>query len=1460
MSISLHTTEYNVIYVLSKADIDNALKIGKTTVRAYDVKNLTPNCEALIKATEERIKGLATYGVTDIKIEYTEVAWFEDSEGKKSFWDTDVHSVLMNSHYKKKIIPSSIGSAEEWFEVDLETAKKAIAAVKENKETIEGPPQKKKERKKIVFRQEQEKAIADTQTHYAIGKKMLWNAKMRFGKTLCALELIKRMDFKKTLILTHRPTVRKGWFEDYHNIQFNNFAYGSKNGVKYATLDEDDFVGKNFEQLVKDQRENDTRFIYFASMQDLRGSDSISDKGIKKNHEVFKTDWDLIILDEAHEGTQTTLGKNVINGLSNNRDPYFLYLSGTPYNILSLFDEDEVYTWDYVMEQAAKENWEHDHPNEPNPYGGLAKMSIYTYDIADAFENEGYNSSDEDYFNFTEFFRVWKGDVKEDKQEMPQGAKIGTFVHEADVVKFLDLLCNEQPVSYYPFSNEEFRNALSHTLWMLPGTSQAEALCTLLEKHKLHTELGYHIVNVAGEGKKIESSDPDDKLIEQLAKDALDKVLLAIRGKAEKNLRGHNRTITLSCGRLTTGVSVPEWTGVFMLSGGYNTAAANYMQTIFRSQTPYKNGAIKTDCYAFDFAPDRTLTVIDDWVAMRPRNGNGQHNQSPHTVKIESLLRFCPVISMEGGVEKPYDAVKFVTKVNNAYSDNIIRNGFKGARLVKNYAEFTEQDYLLLENIGKLIKGDSGVQTNANGEIVISKNNLKGEKWTCVVCGAKDQTEAKCSKCGADRPPKSTSKTTWTCGACGHEGNEGDFCDVCGESFKKKSQKKGWTCPNCGHQGNTSSECEECGAQKPKRQQSDSDRRKKAQSVLDQIFVRIPLLLFGAVEDANSLTIDELVSNRVIDDESWEEFMPSGFKKSMLKQIEHLIRIDRLVASASKTIEEAKSADYLSVEDRVLKIASMISRFRYPDKETVLTPWRIVNLHMSDTIGGFDFYDEKHQLVCNTPRFVNRETITDFVFNKESKILEINSKSGVYPLYVTYSLYRVICEAEGKALSDDEKERIWEQILKENVFVLCKTSMAKKITHRVLAGYKDIKTNCMTYPNLLGVIKNKPNSQEMKEFLDEIRTDSFWETNNLFKKDMKFNAAVGNPPYQKEVARRETSNGQKRRQNIFQYFQIACDKLATYTSLIYPGGRWIHQSGKGLKDFGHDQINSEHLLLLEFFPEAKDIFENVDIADGISIVLKDCSKQKEGFIYRYITNDLTIELELNKPGDDLMPLVPFQIKLVEYIKKIVKNRKFKFLDSSVLSQKLFSIESDFVENNPTKVREYQEGDAFNPDTEVKLFTNDKAGKSGRAKWFVVAKSEIKTGREYLDKWKVIVSSANAGGQKRNNQIEIVDNHSAFGRARVALKTFDSEEEAKNFLKYVESELIRFTFWMTDESLTSLAKYVPDIQNYKADNGIIDFAQDINEQLYKLFEIDENDQKLIQEFLNSKEHRLVENGK
>lgn len=1318
-----------LIYVfrINDAAHRGCLKIGEATCEDENVFGLSPNSKALNEAARKRINQYTqTAGIT-YDLLYTELTVYNRG-GLRSFNDKEVHNVLERSGIKKKVF-DTVNKANEWFITDLETVKRAIVAVKEGRNSLSSA-EVTREHSPIVFRPEQQEAINKTKKQFKKGNQMLWNAKMRFGKTLSALQVVKDMEFQRTLILTHRPVVDAGWFEDFGKIFYDrkDFAYGSKNN------------GESFGSLERRAEINRLHYVYFASMQDLRGSELVGGN-FDKNNEVFATDWDLIIVDEAHEGTQTELGKAVMGELAKEQTKV-LRLSGTPFNLLDDFKEDEIYTWDYVMEQRAKMSWDELHFGDPNPYASLPTLNIYTYDLGRLL----HEFVDEDVaFNFREFFRV---------------NEAGGFCHEKDVRAFLNLLTKEDKDSLYPYANEEYRNIFRHTLWMVPGVKEARALSAMLQTHPVFQH--FKVVNVAGDGDQDEES-----------RDALEAVEQAI-GKDPDT----TRTITLSCGRLTTGVSVKAWTAVFMLSGSYNTAASSYMQTIFRVQTPATiNGRMKEQCYVFDFAPDRTLKVIAETAKISAKAG--KTSQSDRKAMGE-FINFCPIISVEGSQMSRFDVPHMLEQLKRVYVERVVRNGFEDNSLYND--ELMRLDDLELQEFDNLKKiiGQTKAMPKTN-QVDINSQGLNNEEYE-----EKEKLEKKPKK----------------------ELTEEELKRL--EELKKKTKN-----------------------------------REAAISILRGISIRMPLLIYGAElsDEDMEITIDNFAS--LIDPQSWEEFMPKGVTKQKFNSFKKYYDPEIFCAAGKRIRAMARAADKLSIEERIERITDIFSTFRNPDKETVLTPWRVVNMHLGDCLGGYNFYDTEYQNVISEPLFIDKGEVTAEVFSPESRILEINSKSGLYPLYMAYSIYRARVKASLFAVETvEEQQAVWDKVIAENIFVICKTPMAKSITKRTLAGFRKAKVNTRYFEDLINQIKNKP-----ENFIAKVaKGHSYWKA--IDNDNMKFNAIVGNPPYQEVVDQKESINGQKVSISIFQYFQTISEKIGKYTALIYPGSRWIHRSGKGLEKFGLAQMNDPHLALLEFFPCSKDIFKDVAIADGLSIVLKNMEKNECGFTYKYSVGGKTITIQVNNPGNDMFSLNPQNNEIIKKLDKAIKS--FGCLHDSILPRNLFSIESDFVEKNPSLVKEYNDGDYYNPQTEIKLFTNDKAGKSGRARWYIANKNVITSGSEYLNKWKVIVSSANAGGQKRSNQIAIVDNHSAFGRSRVALKTFETEKEAQNFFRYATSEIIRFAFLLTDESLTSLAKKVPDLLDYSDNNGIIDYDGNLNIQIYRLFCIDYKNQQYIREILASKE--------
>lgn len=353
-------------------------------------------------------------------------------------------------------------------------------------------------------------------------------------------------------------------------------------------------------------------------------------------------------------------------------------------------------------------------------------------------------------------------------------------------------------------------------------------------------------------------------------------------------------------------------------------------------------------------------------------------------------------------------------------------------------------------------------------------------------------------------------------------------------------------------------------------------------------------------------------------------------------------------------------------------------------------------------------------------------------------------------------------------------------------------------------------------------------------------------------KKFKFDVVIGNPPFSEEESSEKISkNGQKPRTNIFQNFQLQADKLAKQSvSLIYPGKRWLHQSGKGMKKFGLEQVNDPHLEKIIYYPDATDVFPNVAITDGVTIVEKSMFRENDSFDFERIKDGNVESVKVNHPGNKLLILDPKLIPISQKIQKVVSKKKFSYLFDSVYPRTLFGIESNFIEENKNYVTPYR-GQKIS-DNELKLFANDKAGSAGRADWFVVRKNLLAKNQDLVSKYKVVVSSAHPGGQNnRDNQLSILDDKSIFGRSRVALKLFDSQSDAKHFYDYMKSNFIRFTLLLTGEALSSFAKWTPDILDY-SENSIINWESNIDTQLFDMFNITETEKKLINKEVQNSE--------
>lgn len=1267
--------EYKVIYVFEIKDQLHAglLKIGDATIHTETpIDQLTPNCRELNQAALARIKSYTnTAGLTP-KLLWAEVAVrterTKDGTALKAFRDHQVHAVLKNS----KIKPKELGGSKEWFEVDLATAKNAIEAVKHgyanlsNTGEIVNAP--------IIFRPEQVACIDKVTKHFKKADRFLINAKMRYGKTFVSLEIIKQCKFKKTIIMTHRPVVDAGWYEDFTKI-FNgtDYIYGSK-GSGYT---------------VKELLKMGKPFIYFASVQDLRGSSAVGGK-FDKNNAVFNTQWDCVVVDEAHEGTTTMLGEDTVKAVfKEGSGTKLLALSGTPFNILDNYDEDSIYTWDYIMEQECKSEWDSLHFGDSNPYDELPEMKIYTYSLGDILHNANYIAFEDKAFNFKEFFRTFTGDFKEDCADMPAGSKVGDFVHEADVWSFLNLMTKESDESYYPFSNEEYRSLFKHTLWMVPGVKEAKALKKLMLKHPVFGSGQFNIVNVAGNGDEEEASE-----------EALSKVRKAIKSA------GDDYTITLSCGKLTTGVTVKEWTAVFMLAGSYSTSAANYLQTIFRVQSPCnQNGRIKENAYVFDFAPDRTLKMVASAVSVSHKAGKTKDGDGK---VLGKFLNYCPVIGISGSEMQAYSATKLLQQLKRAYAEKVVRNGFDDSTLYND--ELFKLDAVDIKKFDEL-KGIIG-QTKANqksNDITVNDQGLTKEEY--------EELEKAKKKKKKDLTPEEKARL---------------------EELNKLRKL-----------------------------------RNDAISILRGISIRMPLLIYGAdIPYDEEITLDRFVD--LVDDTSWAEFMPNGVDKEKFREFQKYYDEEVFIAAGRRIRNIAREADTLDPTERVIKIASLFSYFKNPDKETVLTPWRVVNMHMSDTLGGWDFWDEKHENVIDTPRFVDQGDVTTNTFGKpDANILEINSKTGLYPLYVTYSCYRTKLDAiKDRELSIEEKQALWDQTVKENIYVICKTPMAKTITKRTLLGYRGGKMNAHAFDDLINTLQNKP-----ELFQKKILRGNFWGKDS---KSMHFDAICGNPPYQ------ESTNAESRQAKpIYNHFVTQAKAInPDYISMITPS-RWF-AGGMGLDSFREDMMKDKRLSMIVDFTNAKDCFPQISISGGVSYFLR---SNKESDECEVVSIHANTESRLKRPLDEFPVLVRYN-EAVSILRKIASFNEAS-LDSIISPISPYGLS--------TKVRGQD-----NPDASHNIRMYSSKGVS------YISEEEVEKGQESMSTYRTMISQTSAehaGEPSKDGTFRVLtksmcvlEPKDVCTHSYIFAGQFKTKNEATNLLNYLKSKFARFLIL---QALTSI---------------------------------------------------------
>lgn len=1199
-------------------------------------------------------------------------------------------------------------------------------------------------------------------------RQFLWNAKMRFGKTICAMQLMRELDVKRTLIITHRPVVGESWLQAFKQVVGSkssepkvkgNSDIHKTYGFGMRSDDESETVG-NYYNLESFVETPGNHYAFFVSMQYIRLSELVNSKTQAKNAgkelgngnstskenemlkaDILKTDWDLIIIDEAHEGTLTSLGKGVIQDFLKKEKTKMLYLSGTPFNLYEDFNGDEIYTWDYIAEQTAKHNWSLEHPNEKNPYAELPKMNIFTYDITKNIDNILDQTG---VFSFPEFFRTWTGNPKADKASMPEGAK-GRFVHEPEVSEFLNLLSMKNDENNFPFSKPEYRQMFRHTLWVVSHVNEAAALELLLKEHKIFRH--FDVVNVAGRNETDEQNE-----------NALDKVLKAIGDNPEKT-----STITISCGRLTTGVTVAPWTAVFYLKGG--DRAATYMQTIFRVQSPYKtpDGKIKKECYVFDFAPDRTLKIVAETAKFssmatakekKKQEGDEEKTQEMRDKEtVREFIELCPVLSMDGGKMSPMDVNDIYKQLENVFIDRLVRKGFDDPCLY-NQDELNKVNPEIINHIGEN-GGKAPDEKRKDAKDTVDLSHMTDEQradWEEKI----RQKKAEAKKKAEEKLKKDVEfKAKWE--AMSDEERE-DWLKAEAERIARREKAK-----------------------------EEREEFKKRMTNIRGIALRIPLLMYGgadAGDPKDELTVDNFT--RKIKDESWTEFMPKGISKEDFNKIRKCFNATRFEEAGKKYRALTREADFMHIDERIRQITEIFSYFRNPDKETVLTPWRVVNMHMSDTIGGWCWYDESFDEktgVLDTPRYVDQGDVTRQLFDNvdlagevQTKILEINSKTGLYPLYVTYSLFRRRLDEYIKAecidketVSVQEEQVVWDDIVKDNMYVICNTPMAVGITRRTLFGFRQVDQKA----NIKNVQLIERASKNQEELVQELKSVGFWK-GNTSKQEMKFNAVVGNPPYQL------SGHGQKPLPIYQNFIDLARTLKPKCISIVSPS-RWF--AANDLKEFRDSIIKENKLDIIHDFADARFCFPNVEIKGGISYFRwNDDSNQYCNF---FIHNDKGVTQTMRNLSTENTEILIRDGYMIKILEKVQSKNEAKF-NSLISSNDPFGFDMrEEHSSKRVKVPYYN-----TPKENSAIFYYNGWRKKGVG---YVDREIINKNTEWVDKVKILIPKAWGTGDTTKDWLKpfIVEKNTCCTETYLVVGPFDSLEIAENVVSYMGTKFFHF---------------------------------------------------------------------
>ena len=1313
------------------------------------------------------------------------------------FRDRDLHRFLVLNGIRK----AELNRADEWFFFNDEPKRAEILTDKFIKSDYDEVHMG-DEKHDYILRWEQGEAVAATLEYYNSGKEpreFLWNAKPRFGKTLTAYDFVRQIGATNVLIVTNRPAIANSWFDD-----FKKFIAWQEPHIRFISettaLKDKALTRKEYlDQLIPKTGKKISQ-ITFISLQDLKGAKFVGGE-YDKLEWVGDLHWDLLIIDEAHEGVDTQRTDAAFDEIT--RD-FTLHLSGTPFKALASnkFREDQIFNWSYMDEQEAKTNW--DYKKGTNPYIDLPRLNMFTYQMSKMIEervSKGLTLDDEtnvDFaFDLNEFFKV-----KEN----------GRFEYEASVKKFLDNLASGK----FPFAPGQHRKELNHTFWLLPRVNSAKALEVLLKEHPVFKE--YHVVLAAGDGISLDAEAKDMKKNEQ----SLQKVREAIKK--------HAKTITLSVGQLTTGVTIPEWSAVLMLCN--IKSPSFYFQAAFRAQNPYifTDGDKlyrKENAYIFDFAPDRTLILFDEFA--NNLSGDISPDVTERKNKIKELLNFFPVIAEdEDGTMHQLDAGEALTIPTRITSQEVVRRGFMSNLLFANIAGIFSGNAILKEILEKLppeknkratqprdfpvtnpmldedgnVKIPTDIVINQTkdlfGPAIYGVMEVLPDIDTNMVTGKVEEL----LEAGFDNFRKTYGLTKIAAGKIKTE-TKGMVREKVEEYVDSYAKEIGELDTEFSRQIKEAEAEQDHSKIESLEVEYEQKKTKATEAYVKKINTEVSKILETKVEE--QLKHKEEEKKKTTEDEvrarlrGFARTIPAflmayGNETTNLANFDEHVDGQTFKELTGITLNEFRMLrdgfDYIDEEGNNRKQAGVFNElvFNASIKEFFATKKRLSNYFAEDQ--GEDIFDyippqETNQIF--TPRKVvqmmvdmleenNPEIFSDY----RMKFLDPYAKSGMYIAEIVKRLF----EGLSKQIPNPQERLKW--ILENQVYALAPSNIIYNIVKNyVFSDFKGISTKNIIELDLVEYISDKE-AINWQQVVQE----------TFGGEELKFDVIIGNPPYQLE-----TGGAGRQAKPIYHLFVEAAKKLEPlYLSMIIPS-RWF-AGGMGLIHFRKNMLQDRHIRVIVDYSNAKDCFPNISLSGGVCYFLRDRDKPGD-CLFRNIHNGKATEMFRML---DEFPVLVRYIEAVSILRKILGHKEKKIM-------KLASSLTPF--GLPTN---YRGSTTPKQDSDLTVYSSEGIS--------FISRNEITKGMKYIDNYNVLVSktgSEHAGEPSSDGKYRVLSSamrilepgeictHSYF-----VIGNFTQRSYAENLLSYLKTRLVRFLILQSMSSINvsrNVFRFVP-VQNFE----------------------------------------------